>query len=124
ANLHHPHIVPVYAVGCERGIHYYAMQFVEGQTLADVIRRLRDDSKPSTQSLVPESHAAPTARARSTQHSAAGREHIRTVARWGSYAAEALEHAHQLGVVHRDVKPANLLLDADGTLFVADFGLA
>jgi WD40 repeat protein len=39
-------------------------------------------------------------------------------------AAEALEHAHQLGVVHRDVKPANLLLDAGGTLFVTDFGLA
>src|SRR5207249_3289870 len=39
-------------------------------------------------------------------------------------AAEALEHAHQFGVVHRDVKPANLLLDAHGTLFVTDFGLA
>jgi hypothetical protein len=47
ANLHHPHIVPVYAVGCERGTHYYAMQFVEGQTLADVIRRLRDGTEPA-----------------------------------------------------------------------------
>src|SRR5205823_13688278 len=32
AHLHHPHIVPVYAVGCERGVHYYAMQFIEGQS--------------------------------------------------------------------------------------------
>ena len=37
AHLHHTNIVPVYAVGCERGVHYYAMQFIEGQTLAAVI---------------------------------------------------------------------------------------
>ncbi len=44
AQLHHTHIVPVYSVGCERGVHYYAMQFIEGQTLAQAIaerRRLR-----------------------------------------------------------------------------------
>src|SRR5207253_1896759 len=37
SGLHHPHIVPVYGVGCDRGVHYYAMQFIEGQTLAQVI---------------------------------------------------------------------------------------
>jgi serine/threonine protein kinase/tetratricopeptide (TPR) repeat protein len=41
AHLHHTHIVPVYAVGCERGVHYYAMQFIEGQTLAAMIAELR-----------------------------------------------------------------------------------
>jgi hypothetical protein len=46
------------------------------------------------------------------------------VARLGVQAAEALEYAHQLGVVHRDIKPANLLLDQRGNLWVADFGLA
>jgi tetratricopeptide (TPR) repeat protein len=46
------------------------------------------------------------------------------VARLGVQAAEALEHAHQLGVVHRDVKPANLLVDGRGNLWVTDFGLA
>lgn len=41
ASLHHPNIVPVYSVGCERGVHYYAMQYIEGHTLTDVINDLR-----------------------------------------------------------------------------------
>jgi hypothetical protein len=43
ACLHHTNIVPVFAVGCERGVHFYAMQFIEGQTLAETIRQLRQD---------------------------------------------------------------------------------
>src|SRR5262249_26264447 len=41
AHLHHQHIVPVYSVGCERGVHFYAMQYIEGQTLAALIQELR-----------------------------------------------------------------------------------
>src|SRR5262249_40247777 len=41
ARLHHQHIVPVYSVGSDRGVHYYAMQFIDGQTLAAVIGDLR-----------------------------------------------------------------------------------
>src|SRR5579871_4597519 len=41
AQLHHSNIVPVYAVGCERGVHYYAMQMIEGQNLAELIRQVR-----------------------------------------------------------------------------------
>src|SRR5262249_11367097 len=41
ACLHHTNIVPVYSVGCERAVHFYAMQFIEGQSLAEVVRELR-----------------------------------------------------------------------------------
>jgi serine/threonine protein kinase len=132
AQLQHPHIVPVYAVGCERGVHYFVMQFIEGQTLAALIgemchlaRReattaphvqpgLSDPSERSTQNLV----------AVSTEHAARDPAHFRLAASLGVQAAEALEHAHQLGVVHRDIKPANLLLDGQAKLWVTDFGLA
>jgi tetratricopeptide (TPR) repeat protein/tRNA A-37 threonylcarbamoyl transferase component Bud32 len=96
AQLQHPHIVPVLAVGCEAGVHYYAMQFIDGHSLAELIA------------------TAPTL----------GPQHVRAAARLLVQAAEALEHAHQCGVVHRDVKPANLLVDGTGRLWVTDFGLA
>jgi len=52
------------------------------------------------------------------------RRYVRSVARIGEQVAEALEYAHQQGIWHRDIKPSNLLLDAHGTVWVADFGLA
>ena len=45
AQLQHPHIVPVFAVGAERGVHYYAMQFIEGRGLDAVVRELRDGQR-------------------------------------------------------------------------------
>src|SRR5439155_17852746 len=65
-----------------------------------------------------------TVRAAGTEGEPRGREYFRRVAEWGVQAAEALEHAHALGVVHRDVKPGNLMVDGRGKLWVTDFGLA
>src|SRR5262249_37429489 len=53
-----------------------------------------------------------------------GRAYFRTAARLGVQAATGLEHAHQFGIVHRDIKPGNLLLDERGNLWITDFGLA
>jgi serine/threonine protein kinase len=133
AGLHHTNIVPVYAVGCERGVHFYAMQFIEGQTLAALIAEpaRRGDPAPLTadQPTTPHVPAAPAAdtaerAAASTERPARDAAYFRRVAGWGIQAAEALDHAHQLGIVHRDVKPANLMIDAAGCLWVTDFGLA
>jgi outer membrane protein assembly factor BamB/tRNA A-37 threonylcarbamoyl transferase component Bud32 len=98
ARLHHTNIVPIFAVGCDQGVHYYAMQFIDGHSLADVLQENRQ----------------------------AGGEPLPAaeVARWGLQAAEALAHAHRRGVIHRDIKPSNLLLDAEGVLWLTDFGLA
>src|SRR5262249_52466421 len=124
-------IVPVYFVGCERSVHFFAMQFIEGQTLAALVRQLRQPSVEQGAGCPPDSPSAPAAQteaAREATLAASGskrsREDFHRVAELGVQAAEALDHAHQAGIVHRDIKPANLLLDVRGNLWVTDFGLA
>ena len=117
ANLHHTNIVPVYAVGCERGVHFYAMQLIDGQSLADVIEQLQAGKTSETEESLP-------TRTLATVRTGKRAEFYRMVARLGLQAAEALDYAHQLGVVHRDIKPANLMVDKRGNLWITDFGLA
>ena len=155
AQLHHTNIVPVYAVGCERGTHFYAMQLIEGQNLADLIGCLRATDPAGATGSVPAGEqrgaiirrperrppainpagspnrpvcvaddARPRPRELSTQHSTRSARFYRTAARLAVQAADALEHAHQFGVIHRDVKPANLIVDERGNVWVTDFGLA
>jgi serine/threonine protein kinase len=93
AGLNHPNVVAVFDTGSDDGVHYIVMEYVEGRTLADVIR---------------EEGALPPTRAA---------EIAATVCR-------ALSSAHEKGMVHRDVKPGNVLLTSDGGVKVADFGIA
>jgi WD40 repeat protein/serine/threonine protein kinase len=178
AQLDHPHIVQVHNVGCDRGIHYYAMQYIEGRSLAEVIAEMRgggievegveksnrsksdeecgvrnsecgigigitvDAPIPNSEFRTPHladpksevrnpkcpsrtpSTLAIRAAGISTDRVGNRREFFRGVARLGIQAAEALDYAHQRGILHRDIKPANLMLDDAGGLWIADFGLA
>jgi tetratricopeptide (TPR) repeat protein len=131
AHLHHSNIVPVFAIGCEQALHYYAMQYIEGQSLASVIEEIkclaRGGSTLNANGADHESNAQKQTRtiaALSTQASSKSPHFFGTVARLGVQAAEALAYAHQFGVVHRDIKPANLLVDLRGNLWITDFGLA
>ncbi len=122
AQLHHPHIVPIFGVGCDHGIHYYAMQFVEGRSLSAIIRELRQCEAAHAGTDARMSATEPDQPSSESTH--VDRSYCRNVARLGVEAADALEHAHSLGIVHRDIKPANLLIDPHDALWITDFGLA
>jgi serine/threonine protein kinase len=135
AHLHHTNIVPIYSVGCERGVHFIAMEYIEGQPLATLIEDLRrrraEDKETRRQGDKETKNVVNRTRDQSGHLSSlspcllvSSSGFFDTVARLGVQAAEALEHAHQRGVIHRDIKPDNLLVDTSGHLWVTDFGLA
>jgi len=90
SSLNHPNLVTIYEVGEFNGLHFIAMEFVDGQTLSSLREKL---SLKELLSIV-------------------------------AQVAEALGAAHQSGIVHRDIKPDNVMVRADGYAKVLDFGLA
>ena len=101
--LHHSYIVDIYGTGEQDGIHYFAMQYVEGQPLSQLLDESNSEASVSAGALL---------------------ERAQAVAKVGSQIGRALHYAHQRGVLHRDVKPANILLDQSGNAWLTDFGLA
>jgi serine/threonine-protein kinase len=92
ASLSHPNIVSVYDVGCDNGVYYLVMEYVEGQNL---------------KSLIHQGNISPS-----------------LVLKIARDICDALEHAHSRGIVHRDVKPHNILVTAAGRAKLTDFGIA
>ena len=132
ARLRHPGIVEIYAVGEDAGTHFFAMELVEGTPLNIVIERMRKEgfdvlraSRPPTPSSHP-SIAPATSRPTTTTSTTAAwnKSYIETVVKLVASVADALDYAHREGIIHRDVKPSNILLRADGSPALMDFGIA
>ena len=94
AKLDHTNIIPIYRVESEGGLNYFVMKYIAGVSLEDVLEQKKE----------------PLAA-----------DYIQRVV-WE--AACALGHAHQRGIVHRDVKPANIMFDHDGKVMLTDFGIS
>ncbi len=106
--LSHPNLVRVFERGETEEIAYYSMELVDGGSLADVIRNLRVHGRDDSWGLT-----------------FGSREYVAWAISQVVAAAHGLDHAHRQGVVHRDIKPMNILLNRDPVAVkVADFGLA
>ncbi len=124
AGLTHPGIVPVHAVGDEDGTHYFAMELVNGVSLDRVLNDLRgrDPSRLSADDLA--AALDPGVESSSEWLPAGSRAWVRLAAELTADVADALHFAHESGVLHRDVKPGNILLGRDGRPLLTDFGLS
>ncbi len=150
ARLHHTNIVSVFEAGEGQGYHYYVMDFVDGESLNQVIDRLRSMnvggalssnliglSRPAKSSTSSNSDGANRSTSASNTHapelqpapishssSNLEKNRFRWAAKLAAQMADALSHAHSAGILHRDIKPSNMILDSTGRIWITDFGLA
>ena len=108
AQLNHPNVVRVHSVGLEENTPYYSMEYVEGETLGELIGRQNGGEPQEETPFGPRNDV----------------RYAISLAEAFAAVADGLQHAHSRGVVHRDIKPSNLILDGDRQLRILDFGLA
>ena len=106
--LNHPNVVGVYSTGVKEGTPWYSMEYVEGETLAQIFSKLKGTDAETETPFGPKDQG----------------DYFIRLARAFADVTDGLQHAHSKGVVHRDVKPSNLILDSEGKLRILDFGLA
>ncbi len=98
ARLEHPHVIPIYDYGTDNGLTYVVMRLLTGGTLAKRLAAVKQGARPLPS--------------------------LNEVATITRAVADALDYAHSFGVIHRDVKPNNIIFDTRGTPFLTDFGIA
>lgn len=133
ARLRHANIVPIFKFGRHDDYAYYVMQYVESVNLGHIIAALSERKQVSPALEIRneldssgDALESPSAESANAQAERKGLKHDswKAFARIGLQVAQALRHAHRKGMLHNDVKPGNLLIDASGKVFVTDFGLA
>ncbi len=98
ANLEHPHIIPTFDYGMQRGVSYVVMRLLRGGTLGQRINQRRTDNQPLCS--------------------------LGEVSSMLNQMASALDYAHSQGVIHRDIKTNNIMFDNQGNAYLVDFGIA
>ena len=140
AGLHHTNIVPLFEAGEDSGRVYFVMQLIEGQSLDEWIEEddqtgtierseqfINDQSTTDLDVVEPAKNSVEihSCKLESTSDSVStARVRQREIANIGIQVADALAYAHYRGIIHRDVKPSNLIIDANGLVWLTDFGLA